>query len=141
MTLNLAVSNIRDIPPVPAHRSATAQQAVYEAVEFLRSSWKFSGSTLAKLLHVPANTVNLWISKKRIPVGAPPFDPRAEALLNLLAIHRSLHAMFSESANQLAWLKTRHPELGFVPLEKIQESINGLFLVRQYLDYVRGRGA
>jgi hypothetical protein len=110
-------------------------------LEFLRSSWKFSGSMLAKLLHLPVNTVNLWLSKKRIPMGIPPFDPREEALLNLLAIHRSLHAMFSEPANQLAWLKTRHPELGVVPLEKIQESLSGLLLIRQYLDYVRGRGA
>ena len=96
---------------------------------------------LAKLLHLPVNTMNLWLSKKRIPIGTPPFDPRQEALLNLLAVHRSLHAMFSEPANQLDWLKTRHPELGFIPLEKIQESLSGLFLVRQYLDYVRGRGA
>ena len=141
MALNLALSDIRDIPPVPAHKSAAAQEAVYEALEFLRSSWKFSGSMLAKLLHLPVNTMNLWLSKRRIPIGAPPFDPRQEALLNLLAIHRSLHAMFSEPANQLAWLKTRHPDLGFVPLEKIQESLSGLFLVRQYLDYARGRGA
>ncbi len=137
----MVLANVKDIPPVPTHGSQAAQEAVYEALEFLRSSWKFSGSMLAKLLHLPVNTVNLWLSKKRVPIGSPPFDPRAEALLNLVAIHRSLHAMFSTPANQLAWLKTRHPELGFVPLEKIQESLSGLFLVRQYLDYVRGRGA
>src|SRR6185295_15811847 len=113
MALNLALSNIRDVPPIPAHQSATAQEAVYEALEFLRSNWKFSGSRVAKLLHLPVNTMNLWLSKKRIPMGSPPFDPREEALLNLLAIHRSLHAMFSEPANQLAWLKTHHPELDF----------------------------
>ena len=141
MALNIVQSDIHDVPAIPVHQSATAQEAVYEALEFLRSSWKFSGSMLAKLLHLPVATVNLWLSKKRIPIGSPPFDPREEALLNLLAIHRSLHAMFSQPANQLAWLKARHPELGFAPLEKIQESLSGLFFVRQYLDYVRGRGA
>ena len=141
MALNVSMSNIRDVPAIPEHQSATAQEAVYEALQFLRSNWKLSGSMLAKLVHLPVNTMNLWLSKKRVPIGSPPFDPRAEALLNLLAIHRSLNAMFSEPANQLAWLKTRHPELGGVPLEKIQESLSGLFLVRQYLDYTRGRGA
>jgi DNA-binding transcriptional regulator YiaG len=141
MALNMALANVKDIPPIPTHGSQAAEEAVYEAIEFLRSSWKMSGSMLAKLLHLPVNTVNLWLSKRRVPIGSPPFDPRAEALLNLVAIHRSLHAMFSAPANQLAWLKTLHPELGFVPLEKIQESLSGLFLVRQYLDYVRGRGA
>src|SRR5436190_987038 len=127
--MDMALSGISNVAAIPAHHSATAQEAVYEAVEFLRSSWKLSGSTLAKLLHLPVNTVNLWLSKKKIPIGAPPFDPREEALLNLLAIHRSLHAMFSEPANQLAWLKTRHPELGVAPLEKIRESAGGLLLV------------
>jgi len=141
MALNLAFTNIHDVPRVPPHQSITAEQAVYEALQFLRAQWALSGSMLAKLLHLPVNTVNLWLSKKRVPVGRPPFDPREEAVLNLIAIHRSLHAMFSEPPNQLAWLKTRHPKLGFIPWEKIQESLSGLFLVRQYLDYVRGRGA
>ncbi len=139
--MHIARADFNDVPAVPAHGSLSAQQAVFEALEFLRSEWKFNGSALAKLLHLPITTVNLWLSKKRVPVGVPPFDPRAEALLNLLAIHRSLHAMFAEPANQLAWLKTTHPEMGCTPLEKIQESTQGLFWVRQYLDYVRGRGA
>jgi DNA-binding transcriptional regulator YiaG len=138
---NPAVAHIQDTPEVPAHGSVTAEKAVFEAVEFLREAWGLSGSALAKLLRVPVNTVNHWLSRKRIPLGEPPFDARMEALINLLAIHRSLHAMFSERENQLAWLKTPHPELGGVPIEKIRESFGGLLMVRQYLDYVRGRGA
>ncbi len=142
--MNLNTSGAHEflnVPQIPPHASASAQEAVYEALDFLRKNWKLSGSKLAQLLHLPINTVNLWLSKKRVPLGGPPFDPREEALLNLLAIHRSLHAMFSETANQLAWLNTPHPQLGFVPLTKIQESMSGLLFVRQYLDYIRGRGA
>lgn len=141
MAFNMALQPMPDVPEVPAHGSLTAEKAVYEALAFLRNSWGMSGSMVAKLLRLPVNTVNFWISKQRIPIGIPPFDAKGEALLNLLAIHRSLYAMFSEPANQLAWLKTKHPALGFVPLEKIQESTAGLFYVRQYLDYIRGRGA
>jgi hypothetical protein len=132
---------IQAVPATPHHGSVSAERAVFEAVEFLQDTWNLSGSALAKLLRIPVNTVNFWLARKRIPLGEPPFEPRMEALVNLLAIHRSLHAMFSERENQLAWLKTPHPELGGVPLDLIRESFSGLLLVRQYLDYVRGRGA
>jgi len=127
--------------PAWANTAGQADGAVFEALDYLRQSWNMNGSKLAKLLHLPVNTMNHWLSRKKVPIGKPPFDAREEALLNLLAVHRSLHAMFSEPENQLAWLKTEHPGLGFVPLERMQESITGLLFVRQYLDYVRGRGA
>jgi len=110
----------------------TARQAAYEALDFLRGAWGLNGSQLAKLLHLPTNTVKGWFLKKRLPVGRPP-----EALLDILAIHRSLYMMFTEPANQLAWLRTKHPSLSFVPIEKIRESGNGRLFVRQYLSYLR----
>ncbi len=141
MTIKLPSPPTQDMVRLPEHESQEAQEAVYEALEFLREKWGYSGSRVAKLLRLSVSTVNTWLKKERVPIGRPPFDPTAEALLNLLAVHRSLDSMFSDSKNQVAWLETEHPELGFVPLEKIQESMEGLILVRQYLDYVRGRGA
>ncbi|MGQ0572466.1 MAG: MbcA/ParS/Xre antitoxin family protein [Armatimonadota bacterium] len=49
--------------------------------------------------------------------------------------------MFTNPKNQRAWLNAVHPELGKAPLELLATSMEGLILVRQYLDYVRGRGA
>jgi hypothetical protein len=130
-----------DFPEAPAHGTVEAERAVYEALGYLRKSWNWSGSKLAKVLHLPPNTVNYWFSRKRVPVGAPPFDPTMQAVLHLLAIHRNLHSMFSEPANHMAWLTTPHPDFGTAPLEVMRESVEGLVVVRQYLDYVRGRGA
>ena len=69
MEHNLAL-DIHQTPAVPAHETATAEQAIYEAVHFLRASWAMSGSALAKLLHLPINTVNHWLARKRIPYRA-----------------------------------------------------------------------
>ena len=128
-------------PAIPAHGSVTAEKAVYEALEFLRKSWGWSGSKVSRILGLSPNTVNHWFLKRRVPLGEPPFTPDMQAVLHLLAIHRSLFAMFSEPLNQLAWLKSEHPQLRAAPLELMQQSVEGLILVRQYLDYIRGRGA
>lgn len=123
------------------HGTKEAETATWEALNFLKSSWRFSGSEIARLIHSRPSTVNGWLSNKRVPIGKPPFLPEAEAVAHLLAIHRSLFAMFSNSENQVTWLKTKHPELGIAPLEKIKESMEGLIFIRRYLDYIRGRGA
>lgn len=49
--------------------------------------------------------------------------------------------MFQDPVHQLAWLTHEHPELNGVPEEIMANGIDGLIFVRQYLDYVRGRGA
>jgi hypothetical protein len=139
MTLHLPIRDA-EISTV-GHGSRKAEEAVLEALGFLREKWKWSGSKVAAVLHMPPNTVNDWFAKKRVPVGEPPFSPTMQVVFHLLAIHRSLHAMFSEPANQLAWLNSKHPDLKSPPLEIMKENLEGLILVRQYLDYVRGRGA
>lgn len=127
--------------PVPSHGSAVAQKAIYEALRHLMSSWEVSEAAVADVLHLHPNTIKKWLADRSIPVGEPPFAPHYEALLHLLAIHRSLSAMFSKPENQRAWLANRHEDLGVAPLERMRESTEGLILLRQYLDHVRGRGA
>lgn len=85
--------------------------------------------------------MNTWLRSKRVPFGKPPYTPVEDAVLQLIAIHRSLSAMFSDPRDQTAWLETPHPELGIAPAAKIEQSTEGLVYVRQYLDCIRGRGA
>lgn len=131
---------VKQAPVVP-HGSAVAQKAIYEALCHLMSNWDLGDTAVADVLHLHANTIKNWLGDKNVPMGQPPFAPHYEALLHLLAIHRSLSAMFSKPENQRAWLASKHPDFGVAPLEKMRESVEGLILTRQYLDYVRGRGA
>jgi len=126
---------------LPVHGSTDAEGAVYEALDYLKRSWEFNNSEVSRLLRVPPTTLAGWLQRKRVPVGKPPFDPTIEAVIHLLAIHRSLDAMFSEPEGQTAWLMTPHPELDAAPIELMKKSTEGLVFVRRYLDYVRGRGA
>jgi hypothetical protein len=116
-------------------------EAVYDALNYMIHSWGYSHSKIAKLLRLPVSTVNTWLRSKRVPFGKPPYTPVEDAVLQLIAIHKSLSAMFSDPRDQTAWLETPHPELGTAPAAKIEQSTEGLVYVRQYLDYIRGRGA
>lgn len=127
--------------PLTPHGSAVAQKAIYEALRHLMSCWDLGDTAVADMLHLHPNTIKKWLADKTVPMGKPPFAPHYEALLHLLAIHRSLSAMFSKPENQRAWLTTKHPDFDATPLERMRDSIESLILVRQYLDYVRGRGA
>lgn len=126
---------------VPAHGSATAHKAVHSALRHLMSEWDLSEAKVAELLRLHPNTVRKWTADGAVPLGKPPFSPNHEALLHLLAIHRSLCAMFSKPENQRAWLNGEHPDFEAPPLKMIAGSLEGLIMLRQYLDYVRGRGA
>jgi hypothetical protein len=74
-------------------------------------------------------------------INVTPSKITARVIIHLLAIHRSLEAMFNNPAHQRAWLTTFHPHLQAIPLELMSKSIDGLIFIRQYLDYVRERGA
>ncbi len=119
-----------------------ASQAVAEALTTLKKEWKLSDVDVASFLHISRTTVNHWLRANRVPVEPPgSFTPDTETVLHLLAIHRSLFAMFSSPVKQKAWLETRHPGLGEAPAVSMRRSVEGLIQIRRYLDYVRGRGA
>ncbi len=119
-----------------------AEIALYEATTYLQKQLGLSGSAIARILRLSTSTVNHWLKEKRIPLGGvEAISNDAESLIHLIAIHRNLEAMLDTPAAQREWLKSLRPDLGFVPLKKISESFQSLLSVRQYLDFVRGRGA
>ena len=125
----------------PIFNPATAGKAIVAGLVYLKNRLGWSGTKIASTLHLPPNTVNTWLKNGIIPLHSASLQPDIQAIIHLLAIHRSLEAMFENPAHQQAWLSTPHPELNVIPEKLIAESIDGLIFIRQYLDYVRGRGA
>lgn len=119
----------------------TAGYALIDGLHYLKDRLQWSGSKIAKILHIPANTLNTWLKNGYAPLHGRHLSPEIQAVIHLLAIHRSLEAMFESPEIQVAWLTTHHPELDTEPLTLMSRSVEGLIFVRQYLDYVRGRGA
>lgn len=119
----------------------TAGAALISGLNYLKSRLDWSGTKIAATLHLPANTVNTWLKNGTIPLSPTTLHPDIQAVIHLLAIHRSLEAMFDDPVNQRLWLSTKHPHLDEAPEKVMGQSIEGLIFIRQYLDYVRGRGA
>lgn len=119
----------------------TAGYAIVDGLKYLQKRTDWSGIQIAAILHLPANTVNTWLKKGTVPIRSAVLQPDIQAIIHLLAIHRSLESMFDDPAHQRAWLSTMHPELNGIPENIMKASIEGLIFIRQYLDYIRGRGA
>jgi hypothetical protein len=129
------------VTPMAKFDPATAGHAVVDGLIYLKDRLEWSGIKIAGTLHLPPNTVNTWIKNGMVPISSQVLQPDIQAILHLLAIHRSLEAMFDNPAHQRAWLSTAHPELHAIPEKLMAESVDGLIYVRKYLDYIRGRGA
>ena len=122
--------------------SDEAKEAVYDILSKIQGVWKFSNAKMSKLLHVHPNTYGTWMKNKKVPIGTKPYSPEMEVVISVIAIFRSLGAMSSSAKNQVLWLETPHPQIrGKVPLEFAMESIQNIFWLRHFLDYIRGRGA
>lgn len=128
-------------PDTVKFNPVTAGRAIVEGLHYLKHRLGWSGTQIAHTLHLPPNTLNTWLKNGRVPLHHSLLPPDIQAIIHLLAIHRSLEALFENPEDQCAWLSTLHPELQVVPEQAMGESIDGLVFVRQYLDYVRGRGA
>lgn len=132
--LPIAQSNIQFDPLI-------AGAAVVDGLLYLKERLQWSGTKIAHVLHLPANTLNSWLKKGAAPIHHALLSPDLQAVIHLLAIHRSLEALFDDPTHQRDWLITFNTTLNIVPEQLMGASIDGLILVRQYLDYVRGRGA
>jgi hypothetical protein len=143
---NIASKTIRGATPLQPDVLASfdpkdAGRAIILGLEYMKSRLDWSGTKIANTLHLPPNTVNTWLKNGIVPIAHQVLQPDIQAIIHLLAIHRSLEAMFDNPLHQQAWLSTHHPELNMKPQQLMADSIDGLIFVRQYLDYVRGRGA
>jgi len=141
-THHQAASALPDMPRV--FDPVLAGRAITDGLEYLKKRWGWSGSKIARILHLAPNTVNTWLKNSFVPLhntNLAMLPPDIQAIVHLLAIHRSLEAMFENPVHQRAWLTTLHPLLNMTPEEKMQTSMEDLIFVRQYLDYARGRGA
>lgn len=125
----------------PSFNPKIAGQAIVDGLEYFKTQLEWSGTKIANTLHLPANTLNTWLKNGRVPIHDSILSPDIQAIIHLLAIHRSLEAMFNNPLHQRAWLMTLHPELNSVPEKLMGESIVGLIFIRQYLDDARERGA
>lgn len=113
-----------------------------KALQGLQEEWGFTNAQMARLIRVKPNTYGYWMQKQEVPFHKPPYTTEIEIILALLSIFRSLGAMFVSSEDQLLWLNTPHPHFsGESPLTFAKHSSENLFYLKQYLDYVRGRGA
>jgi len=121
--------------------NSIAGRALLDGLEYLKIRLEWSGTKIANTLHLSVSTVNTWLKNKMIPMSYSRLHPDIQVIIHLLAIHRSLEAMFSDPVHQRAWLSTHHPELNVIPEKLMGKSIDGLIFIRQYLDYVRGQGA
>ena len=128
-------------PTEPGFKPDVASEALADALIYLQKQWNWSGAKIGKVLHLPSRTINQWLKQRKVPLTHARPSPEIEAVIHLIAINRSLGAMFADPYHQNEWLITEHPDLGMSPEEKMSESTEGLIMLRKYLDYVRGRGA
>jgi hypothetical protein len=118
-----------------------AAEALASALKYLKSEWSLSNEKIASILKVSKTTIKNWLDEDSVPVSRGTLSSDVEALISLLSIQKSLFVMFSTPEKQLEWLTTVHPVFGDKPLNLMMRSNEDLFATRQYLDYVRGRGA
>ncbi|GEM_PF-997240 len=122
--------------------SKKSRQVLGKVLHRVQASWNFTNVEMALLLRVKPNTYGHWMKKHEIPFQKPPYSSEIEILIALLSIFRSLGSMFTSFSDQILWLKTPHPHFaGKSPLEFAKNSCENIFYLKQYLDFVRGRGA
>ena len=114
--------------------------ALYEALAFFQEDLGFSNYDIANVLRLPMRIVNNWLGSKRIILNRKAYTPNQLAVIDLIAIHKSLLSMFSKKENRLAWLNAIHHTLGKRPWDIMKEP-HGLHIIKTYLDTVIDRGA
>lgn len=119
-----------------------AKEVLFKALFRIQENWGFTNQKMSELLHVKPNTYGNWMQSGRVPIGRKPFSPEVELVIAVVAIFRSLGAMFDSYHNQVQWLDSPHPNFqNQSPFEFAKQSCANVFWLRQYLDYKRGRGA
>src|SRR3990167_10581300 len=66
-----------------------AGRAIVNGLEYLKNRLNWSGTKIANILHLPPNTVNTWLKNGIVPISSAVLHPDIQAIIHLLAIHRS----------------------------------------------------
>ena len=119
--------------------SANRNQAILKTLTYIRKDWDLSYEQMAEFVHIPGSTLQRWATNDDADISNKKNE--LELLTHFIAIHKSLSQMFSSKNNLKKWLDTKHPQLHNAPSDTIKSSIEGLIMVRRYLDFQRGRGA
>ena len=114
-------------------------EVLIQALIFLQEQWGWSDFEFGNVLHIPQTTISKWLREKSIPKSFN--SPDITAIVSLVSIHKSLYSMFSNPQDQMQWLISEHPVFNEAPRSIMAKDALGLFKIRTYLDYVRGRGA
>lgn len=112
--------------------------ALLKTLSFIKADWNLNYEQMGEMTHIPGTTLQRWLSE---PTDLGNKKNELELLTHFISIHKSLTQMFGSKKNLNHWLETEHPHLKGAPRELIKRSIEGLILVRRYLDFQRGRGA
>jgi hypothetical protein len=132
----------KEIAGIEPENIENREAALAEGLSYFKKQLGLADAKIGKLIKVPRSTVQNWISKGRVPLNEDgSLSNDAESLVHLLAIQRSLEAMFEKPEAELEWLNLNQEDLGGKPIEIMSHSTEDLILVRRYLDYMRGRGA
>lgn len=95
---------------------------------------------LAACLRVAPSSVSRWYSEQLCTV--PPSGNDYQVIIHLLAVHKSLSAIFTNPLDRMAWFESSNLDLdGKSPEELIRSGLTGLIFVRQYLHNEKSVGA
>lgn len=119
-------------------KANTVNSALYKTLKFIKDDWNLNYDEMAELTHVPSSTLQRWM-KDETDLNNKKTDK--ELLVHFISIHKSLNQIFTSKNNLAQWLNTTHPALLKPPFTLMKESIEGLIIVRRYLDFQRGKGA
>lgn len=117
------------------------QDALFKVLKKI-SDDLFSGKQqdLANCINVDKSSVSVWFDKKSCTANTEKRDNNFQVIINFIAVYRSLCSIFPSPEDRRTWFFSQNSHLGNSPLKLMQGNIEGLFTVRQYLDYMRGLG-
>jgi hypothetical protein len=120
------------IPAISSNKAQTLTKAILRMADFL----KLSGKDLSALIGISeSSATRLHQGKKLIT----PDSKEGELAVLLLRIYRSLNALVGNHHDKArAWLQSHNTYFNSKPIETMK-TVQGLVLVLNYLDAMRGK--
>ncbi|MDX2347051.1 MAG: DUF2384 domain-containing protein [Legionella sp.] len=121
-----------NIPAISSNKAQTLTKALLRMADFL----KLSGKDLSALIGISeSSATRLHQGKKFIT----PDSKEGELAILLLRIYRSLNALVGNHHEKArAWLQSHNAYFNNKPIETMK-TVQGLVLVLNYLDAIRGK--